>query len=529
MNNKEGISVIKDKTYLTGFNQVRLPKLKGKVKITLHNCRTGKNEVVEGENIITNAVRDIFLNNQMGAIDYFKTMPLWSKWYGGVLCYEHPFSTDQQTGLPDANDYFIQGDDVNTCVAHAGGTVIPTDHDDDLLRGSPTTSAFQFSENSVKQVWEWLPSHGNSGKNISAISLTHKDTGDAGTGSPFYAFQNFSPFALIQGSQLVASNAGLLNVDNVFARYDDNHGLFFTIGDVDEFHYGRHTSFETKKLTIYIRRLPYYKSGLYETGHAYSTYQRIFIVETSGANMYAQPSYYFDSENKYLWIFYNNTSTCGTTSGTYWWAGTWSNNTVNYFVVDCENEEIIDEGVIVSDTNNLVPLSLPQSVGAGSEYTDYYVNACIVKDGNYVYFPIGSMDQYWQTTDTYYVTGYKKINISNQADQDTITFNSTQRAFLSSIKAGGLIINSGRVVNNGVGYSCNQQLNETNRAFNDVNKVSFLAMPIGVGNQSGTLARYLAANKMVNTSKWNLPSPVQKTSSQSMMIEYTLTEVSGNE
>ena len=52
--------MIKDKTYLTGFNQPKLPKLKGHVKITLHNCRTGKNEVVEGDNIITNAVNDIF-------------------------------------------------------------------------------------------------------------------------------------------------------------------------------------------------------------------------------------------------------------------------------------------------------------------------------------------------------------------------------------------------------------------------------------------------------------------------------------
>ena len=206
--------MFKDKTYLTGFNQVKFPKLKGEVRVTLHNCRTGKNEVeIVGSNIITNAVRDIFLNNQLGGIDYFKCMPLWSKWFGGVLCYEHPFAVAQGETDPDPDDYFIQGNDVNECVAHAGGTVIPTEHDDDLLRGSPTRSAFTYSENSVKQVWEWLPSHGNSGRLISAISLTHADTGDAGTGSTHYAFQNFSPFQLIQGTQLPNSNAGLLNAD----------------------------------------------------------------------------------------------------------------------------------------------------------------------------------------------------------------------------------------------------------------------------------------------------------------------------
>lgn len=501
-----------------GFDSMRLPKLKGHVKITLHNCRTGKNEIYEGENIITNAVSDIFANNYLGGIGYSNLMPLWSKWYGGILAYKEPHAD-----ATDPTDYFIKGDDVNEVIAHAGDTA-PSSASivaEDLKRGSPLS--ITHTENSVTQTWEWGGSQGNGV--ISALSLCHKDLGNAGTGCTSSAFQAFSPFSMIQGSHLPASNLGLNNADNLFARYDDYHGLFFTIGDVGEFRYGRHTSFATKKLTIYIRRLPYFKAGLHDAMHADNTYQRVFTVETTGANMYAQPSYFFDIATKYLWVFYNNTSTCGSESGSYWWAGTWSKNTVSYFVVDCENEQIIDEGTIVSDTDDLVPLSLPQSVGAGSEYTDFYVNACIVKDGNYVYFPTGSMAQYWQDTNSYYITGYKKININNQAEQSAITFNSTQRAFLSATKIGGLIINSGRVVNNGVGYTCSQQINEGNRAFNDVGKVSFLAMPIGVGNESGTRTRYLVANKMVNTSLFNLNAPVQKTTTKSMQIEYTLQEV----
>ena len=519
----------KDTIYLTGFNQIKLPKLKGSVKITLHNPTTGKTQIVEGSNIITNAVRDIYANNYLGGIDYTKTMPLWSNWYGGVLCYENAFTVDQQTGEPDPDDYFIQGNDVNECVAHAGGNVIPTDHDDDLLRGSPTTSAFQYTDTSVKQVWEWLPSHGNSNKSISALSLTHKDTGDAGTGSSYYAFQNFSPFDLIQGSHLPSSNFGLLNADNIFTRYDDNHGLFFHIGEEGDFYYAHHTSFATKKLTIYVRKLPYFKSGLYEIGHADTTYQRKFTVETTGANMYMQPSYFFDMSTKYLWIFYNNTSTCNTDYSDHWWSGSWDSNTVSYFVVDCENEEIVTEGTIESDTNNLAPLTFQRAIGAGYSESDFYVNACIVKDGNYVYFPTGNPNGNWTAYSVYQCTGYKKINISNQADQTSLPFNSTQSAFLSATKLGGLIVNSGRVVNGGVGYTCNQQLSETYRAFNDMNKVSFMAMPIGVGNQSGTATRYLCANKLVNTSKWNLPTPVQKTASQSMSIEYTIQEIDPDE
>ena len=512
--------MVKDRSSLLRVEGVRFPKLKGHIKLTLHNCRTGKNEVVEGDNIITNAVRDIFLNNQLGGIDYAKLLPLWSKWFGGVLCYEnaHPLVG----GVLDPDDYYPKGDLINPVTAHAG-QVSPQDLADDRTRGMPNTAGQVFSDGVVKQAWEWGSTQGNG--NIAALSLTHADVGDCGLGSTSNAFGGFSPFAFIQGSQLPDSDAGLINKDNLFTRYDDNHGLFFTIGDEGDFYYGRHTSFATKKLTVYVRRLPYFKAGLIETLHADSTYQRVFTVETSGATMYAQPSYYFDVEHKYLWIFYNNTSICGSEAGAYWWEGTWSNNTVNYFVVDCENEEIIDEGTIVSASNDLAPLSMPRAIGAGASETDFYVNACIVKDGDYVYLPTGTINGYWTDYSNYRITGYRKIDITNQADQDVIEFNDTQNAFMSAIKAGGLIINSGRVVNGGVGYSCVSQLTESNRAFNDVHKPSFLAMPIGVGNQSGTLPRYIVANKMVNSSKFNLPSTVQKTSNQSMTVEYTLTEV----
>lgn len=48
-------------------------------------------------------------------------------------------------------------------------------------------------------------------------------------------------------------------------------------------------------------------------------------------------------------------------------------------------------------------------------------------------------------------------------------------------------------------------------------------------NASGILAswnkRFIIANKMLNTTLFNLPAPVQKTSSQSMIVEYTLQEI----
>lgn len=501
--------MIKDKTYLNGFNQVKFPKLKGHVKITLHNCRTGKNEVVEGDNIITNAVRDIFANNWLGQVDYNKTMPLWANWFGGVLCYENAFAVEQGETDPDPDDYFIQGESVNACVAHAGGTVIPTEHDDDLLRGSPTRSAFTYTENSIKEVWEWLPSHGNSNKTISAISLTHKDTGDAGIGTPYYAFQNFSPFEDIKSSGLEGKTGTAPNsVDNIMTQYDDTHGLWFHIGESEVSEY----RFQTNKLTVRIRKLPYTKAGLYETQHANADFETAFTVELT-FDLFANPCYWFDYENKKLWIFSNMTG-----------AVTYSDTTIKYAVIDCENQEVDSEGTIVSDDNDLMAMPFYRN---DFFYVNYVYNPNIVREGNYFYFPTSS-GAYWGTgayAAAPNLTGYKKINITNQSDQATLSYNAEHQRYDFSVKAGGLIITNGQVFNGSIGYPCAQMTpaidGETIRAISSPNKISSYAVPIYVNG-----ARHILANKMVNTSKFNLPSPVQKTSNQSMAIEYTLTEVS---
>ena len=514
--------MIKDKTSLTGFNQVKIPKLKGHVKITLHNCRTGKNEVVEGENIITNAVRDIYATNYLGAIDYSKTMPLWSKWYGGILCYEHAFTIPAGETDPDPDDYFIQGNGVNECVAHAGGNVIPGDHDDDLLRGSPTSSSRTFTENSVKNVWEWLPSHGNSGKLISALSLTHADTGDAGTGANTYAFQNFSPFAAIQSAALTALPIATKSKNNVFGQYDDNHFFFFHQGENEDFSIGN-IQFSSTKLTVHIRRLPFFKAGLFETFTPSDT-ERMFTV-TLPFTIYCTPAYYFDYANKQLWVFSNLTG-----------VRAHSNTTVNYAVIDCEAESVLTSGTIVSDTSELAPVCYSNN-NATSRQGCMFDFTQIIKDGNYVYLPTGSVD--WGDTagwDACYATinGYKKINISNQSEQSKITYNASQTTFRPIMKAGGLLVSSGRVINNGVGYSCADQfpnpgltgVSYMGYAFAEQESISSYVSAKGAGFNSSSPARYIVANKMVNTSKFNLPSPVQKTSNQSMAIEYTLTEVS---
>ena len=513
--------MVKDTYRLNGFSSVKLPKLKGHVKLTLHNCRTGKNEVFEGENIITNAVRDIFANNYLGGIDYSKLMPLWSKWYSGILCYQNAFDEDPQTDKPYPDDYYPQGDDVNPVTAHAG-TTVPQDFADDLKRGMPNTAGQVFADGVVKQSWEWGSTQGNGV--ISALALTHADTGNCGLGASSNAFAGFSPFALIQGSQLPSISVATGQKNIISCQYDDNHSLFFHHGESGDFAIGS-VQFASTEITVHIRRLPFFKAGLYET-FVPSDYERVFTV-TIPFTVYCIPAYYFDYDNKQLWIFSNLTA-----------ARSHSNTTVNYCVIDCESEEVLSSGTIVSDNTDLAPVCACNNSVAnrnGSQY-DY---AQIIKDGNYVYLPIGSVvwgDAGGGAWDPCYVivSGYKKIDITNQADQSAIAYNTNQNTFRPIMKAGGLLVSSGRVMNGGVGYSCADQfgnpdltaLSYIGWTFSRQDKVSAYVSAKASGFNSSTQARYIAANKMVNTSKFNLPSSVQKTSSQSMTIEYTLQEVS---
>ena len=522
--------IIKDTKELTGFNTLNIPKLKGHIKITLKNVHNRKTEVIEGDNIVTNAVRDVLGANYLGEVDYSKLLPLWSKWYGGVLLYQNAHPTVEVGGeqVLDPDNYYPQGENVNHLTAHAGGTTIDANHDDDLRRGNPTTAAFQYSEHSIKQVWEWGTTHGNG--TISAISLTHKDTGDAGLGSNTYAFQNFNPLENVSASSLLSIAPGIIDGNNIVAQYDDSHGLFFQIGEPADYYNG-HIGFETQKISVYIRKMAFLKAGLYDTQNSLSDYQKVVTVTTS-TTFYCNPSYYFDYTNKRLWLFTNATAI--TDRGR---VSSYSTSVISYSIIDLSDLDNVTEyahGTITSDTSNLALLCM--SCNNSNDYSQsrrWFYN--IMKIGDYLYFPTSSGwsgqpegTGRWRMN----CTGYKKINFSNQADQASIPFLTTQEIFSPSMGGGGIIINSNRVTDGLTGYNCLASYTPQDGGGNTIS-TNILCQPnrpvslfTVVGNGTAvTGARYIFANKMLNTTLFNLPAPITKSASQAMTVEYSLTEV----
>ena len=495
-------------------------KFKGHVKVILHNLRTGKNEIIEGDNIVTNLAAAVYGSDFLGAIDYANIMPLWQKLFGGLLYYENPFATSGSPAEPDPADYFVQGNDVNALKGHAGPTV-PTgaQMQEDRTRGYRVDVV--ESDGKIKQVFEFGSLQGNG--TISALALTHPDVGDAGTGNASSVFQSFQPFEIINGSGLTDITAGLTASENIFAQYDDSHGICFYIGDEGDYAY-EHTRFATSKVTVYIKPFPFKKAGLFETMNANTARQRKFTVDT-GVTFYNNPSFFFDTATKYLWLFTNLTG-----------VNTYDADDINYVVIDCSptaSSRIVTTGTLTSDTANIAPLSMDEDTGSGWDYQASVPRfANIIKDGNLIWFPTSAGVDWGEgkrRQSAFNVNGLHMIDITGTVSQAAVTFNETQKQYRSAFKSGGLIINSGRVINGGVGYTCADQIPDadaypTYTLAQPYGPVSY-EMPIGGTNATPTRPRNILLNKLFHSTKYNLPAPVTKDSSKSLTVEYTLEEV----
>ena len=515
--------MLKDRMKYNVLGSMKIPKLHGHLKVTTSYAKSGNiAEVVECDNIVTNALADIFENNYFGGIDGSKMMPLYSKWFAGILMYETAFATSGTPAVIDPDNYYPQADSTNHLFAHAGD-VAPSDTSDDSRRGSPNTIAQQVTDGMVKMAWEWGSAQGNSGdRYIRSVALTHKDTGNCGLGSSSQAFAAFNPWENISNlSNITLSLSGDLNV---FAQYDDNHGLAFYIGEEGEYTTGR-TKFDTQKITVWKKMASYLKTGLAGSVNPTNSNASIFTV-TTPIHFYRQPSFYFDYTNKYLWLFTNATAVGDCF---------FSKTDMQYCVIDCENEALVNlgteqepaySGTIVADTSCLAPVSQDRNYGGYSVGEPCFVN--IVKNGDYFYFPTTTLspnDWNYNNLESNAFSGYLKVNITDTTDQTLIPL--TYYRTRSGMASGGLTIIDGRVINGNDAFTipyvlpwdsyCNSSI------FNQPNKpVSYV---MSMGNGATNKPRMILANKMVHTTMLNLPAAVQKTTAKNMNVEYVLTEV----
>ena len=152
--------------------EIKLPEYKGHTKITLTNVETGEEEIIEKDNIVTNAVRDFFAQDAFGLFDLNNSnlTPL-RNMFGGVFCFENAIEAN-----PDK--YTVPSEGENPLIAHAGQTGHNTPS---TKRGNPNgeLSGETSDGKGYKFVWDFAVNQGVG--QISTVCLTHQLSGDNGT------------------------------------------------------------------------------------------------------------------------------------------------------------------------------------------------------------------------------------------------------------------------------------------------------------------------------------------------------------
>lgn len=141
--------------------------LKGHTKITLTNVSTGEKQVIEKDNIVTNAIADILSKNWGGLAQFYKIMPL-RNLYSGVMCFAQEITEN-------ADNYNPPADNVNQLIAHAGDEMNATAS---TLRGNPNAGETDVTDTSIKYVWDWSTNQGNG--TISTVCLCGGTLGNMG-------------------------------------------------------------------------------------------------------------------------------------------------------------------------------------------------------------------------------------------------------------------------------------------------------------------------------------------------------------
>lgn len=148
---------------------------KGQTVIELENVHTQEKEIIKEENLVTNAVADIFRYNPSGLLYPMgqsssgrfdqEIFPIANNCFGGILLFEEAL-------VEDPNEYFAST--LNPIIGYASNDVSATENP---KRGSLNQTESIILDNGYRFVWDFSTSQGNG--RISSLALTHYQGGKA--------------------------------------------------------------------------------------------------------------------------------------------------------------------------------------------------------------------------------------------------------------------------------------------------------------------------------------------------------------
>ena len=167
--------------------------LEGRTRITLTDVHTGKREVFEDKNTVTNALSNIINSNYSGAADIARLMPL-KQFFSGVMCFSQPI-----VGTPIAPPC----ETVNPMIANAGDE---SHSSASTTRGNPNGGEYVETDTSVKFVWDWQTNQGNG--TISSVCLVPALLGNCGL-KPVEEFDTFLLRANNESAKIITTSGNV--------------------------------------------------------------------------------------------------------------------------------------------------------------------------------------------------------------------------------------------------------------------------------------------------------------------------------
>lgn len=456
--------------------------LKGHFKMILEDVRDGKQEVIETDNVVTNAVQTILNHNFCGLAKFSDIFPL-KNLYGGIFLF-------QNTQTESANNWQLQNDDVMPLIAHAGNLANNTGS---VLRGSPVSNEWIESDTSIQMTWMWDNTQGVG--HIASASLVPSLLGNMGI-KPFD--DEFSPLSTFGGAD--RNGADTFDEDEVI-KYP------FNISDDGKIGYSIYmngTSF--KEITV---RHDFFAFAIMRDVDDWQVVTTRTATIRSGSS--AGNRIVFDDSSYY-----------------YVCQATYDNQTSKYGLlidkIDKSTFAVTQADIYYADV----------TLYTGTIYEDTKGSMRIFGfDGTYLYFPNSAG------------TGFVKVNITDNTDTTVIdgtisigmgrsVSGSDGRQFMSPIAINeGLIIGSNYIINGSKAYPIKhaRQIGCSSGNYGTGNYLYLIRKDASVyGNTRFPYSSIYRVNQnnvllqMWKGSCLNLPEAKDKGSSQTMRCVYTLTE-----
>lgn len=483
---------VTDRLKALDFKGRDFPILRGDVKMTLKNVHNGKTEVFEKHNLVTNALSDIFGNNYGGLINYNSFEDLYKTYLGGVLVFASALD-----GVP--TNYGIPDFTTNPVTAHAGQTPM-TSQMDDTTRGDPDDSSFTLLENSTKMVWEWGTNAGNG--SIAALGLTHTDTGSffRSDGNQSEAMKTLNPFANVA---CISKNYAYGDNGVPVLAIDDN--VAYSIYMVDS-------------TTVDVFKTPINNSKFKLQGGSLtplSDYSSKITVTIQNYNISDKGGcyYHFDFANDKLILFGVPTEGGERLLVDEIDLSSWTNQTSTQSYVDISGAKLWKFTGQSSDNTTgygNTPLSIPTKAIIYDGYIFVYGNR---GTGSYDRHPT---KMFKVKLSNYAIQGEVDTSIAEQFDGQSGS--RTNERFCS---LGGIIVHDSFLINGDKIFPVAKKNVPISAGHIYANDDGISAPCFGIGSSLNSVA----VSKLYLATNWNLDNAVTKNASQSMTVEYTLTEV----